>query len=258
MTWICAALSDADRVVARSRAAAPRRGRHPGADARHPARHLRPRLQQRGQLGPVVPAPPALRHPQPAAVRPRVPPRLGVLRRLQRDVRRRPGPGGRSAGGQAGPGAGRAACGSWSRTTTCAWPRGCCGSGWATPPATAGIGYFCHTPWAPPDYYRMLPDDIGRALLDGILGADRAGFPRRAVGHGVHGLLRRPPRRRRGAGRGGPGRRPAGRVTYRGHVTEVARPPARRGRGRPAGARPGRRTSGRTPASCARPRAAAS
>src|SRR4029077_16128823 len=22
----------------------------------------------------------------------------------------------------------------------------------------AGIGHFCHTPWAPPDYYRMLPD----------------------------------------------------------------------------------------------------
>jgi trehalose 6-phosphate synthase len=40
----------------------------------------------------------------------------------------------------------------------------------------AGIGHFCHTPWAPPDYYRMLPDDVGRALLDGILGADRAGF----------------------------------------------------------------------------------
>jgi trehalose 6-phosphate synthase len=40
----------------------------------------------------------------------------------------------------------------------------------------AGVGYFCHTPWAPPDYYRMLPADTARALLDGILGADRAGF----------------------------------------------------------------------------------
>ena len=38
----------------------------------------------------------------------------------------------------------------------------------------AGIGHFCHTPWAPPDYYRMLPDQVARALLDGILGADRA------------------------------------------------------------------------------------
>ena len=44
------------------------------------------------------------------------------------------------------------------------------------PSGEAGIGHFCHTPWAPPDYYRMLPDDVGRALLDGILGADRAGF----------------------------------------------------------------------------------
>ena len=50
-------------------------------------------------------------------------------------------------------------------------------TGWAaTARGEAGIGHFCHTPWAPPDYYRMLPDDVGRALLDGILGADRAGF----------------------------------------------------------------------------------
>jgi len=40
----------------------------------------------------------------------------------------------------------------------------------------AGIGHFCHTPWAPPDYYRLLPAEVGRALLDGMLGADRAGF----------------------------------------------------------------------------------
>src|SRR4029077_4559014 len=40
----------------------------------------------------------------------------------------------------------------------------------------AGIGHFCHTPWAPPDYYRMLPDDVGREVLDGLLGADHAGF----------------------------------------------------------------------------------
>ena len=39
-----------------------------------------------------------------------------------------------------------------------------------------GIAHFCHTPWAPPDYYRMLPAEMGRALLDGILGADHAGF----------------------------------------------------------------------------------
>ncbi|AXG79429.1 alpha,alpha-trehalose-phosphate synthase (UDP-forming) [Streptomyces paludis] len=38
------------------------------------------------------------------------------------------------------------------------------------------IGHFSHTPWAPPDYFRLLPDDIARQLLRGILGADRAGF----------------------------------------------------------------------------------
>lgn len=38
------------------------------------------------------------------------------------------------------------------------------------------IGYFCHTPWAPPDYFALLPDSVGREVLEGILGADHAGF----------------------------------------------------------------------------------
>ncbi|MEV5733761.1 trehalose-6-phosphate synthase [Streptomyces sp. NPDC052292] len=38
------------------------------------------------------------------------------------------------------------------------------------------IGHFSHTPWAPPDYFRLLPDDIAAELLTGILGADRAAF----------------------------------------------------------------------------------
>jgi trehalose 6-phosphate synthase len=38
------------------------------------------------------------------------------------------------------------------------------------------IAHFEHTPWAPPDYYRMLPDDVGREVLEGMLGADHAGF----------------------------------------------------------------------------------
>ena len=38
------------------------------------------------------------------------------------------------------------------------------------------IAHFSHTPWAPPDYYRMLPHDVGREVLTGILGADHAGF----------------------------------------------------------------------------------
>ncbi|MGW0995139.1 alpha,alpha-trehalose-phosphate synthase (UDP-forming) [Streptomyces sp. NPDC002523] len=38
------------------------------------------------------------------------------------------------------------------------------------------IGHFSHTPWAPLDYFRLLPDDIAAELLTGILGADRAAF----------------------------------------------------------------------------------
>lgn len=38
------------------------------------------------------------------------------------------------------------------------------------------IGHFSHTPWAPPDYYRLLPDDVAEQVLRGILGGDRAGF----------------------------------------------------------------------------------
>jgi trehalose 6-phosphate synthase len=84
----------------------------------------------------------------------------------------------------------------------------------------AGIGHFCHTPWAPPDYYRMLPEEMGRALLEGMLAADRAGFhaERWAVAFvrccaAILGADVAPVTY--GAG-------PAWRVTYRGHVTEVA------------------------------------
>jgi trehalose 6-phosphate synthase len=38
------------------------------------------------------------------------------------------------------------------------------------------IAHFSHTPWAPAQYYRMLPDDVGREVIEGILGADHAGF----------------------------------------------------------------------------------
>ncbi|MGW2725699.1 alpha,alpha-trehalose-phosphate synthase (UDP-forming) [Streptomyces sp. NPDC001492] len=38
------------------------------------------------------------------------------------------------------------------------------------------IGHFSHTPWAPVDYFRILPDDIAEQLLHGMLGADRLGF----------------------------------------------------------------------------------
>ncbi len=88
----------------------------------------------------------------------------------------------------------------------------------------AGIAHFCHTPWAPPDYYRMLPDDAGVALLDGILGADRAGFhaERWAVAFMDCCAVLLGADVARTGGLDGPGPGLVGRVTYRGHVTEVA------------------------------------
>jgi trehalose 6-phosphate synthase len=38
------------------------------------------------------------------------------------------------------------------------------------------IAHFSHTPWAPVDYFRLLPDDVACEVLAGILGADHAGF----------------------------------------------------------------------------------
>jgi trehalose 6-phosphate synthase len=38
------------------------------------------------------------------------------------------------------------------------------------------IAHFSHTPWAPVDYFRLLPDSVAEQVLDGILGADHAGF----------------------------------------------------------------------------------
>ncbi|MEU6348636.1 trehalose-6-phosphate synthase [Streptomyces sp. NPDC047072] len=38
------------------------------------------------------------------------------------------------------------------------------------------IAHFSHTPWAPLDYFRLLPDDIAGQVLRGMLGADRLGF----------------------------------------------------------------------------------
>lgn len=96
----------------------------------------------------------------------------------------------------------------------------------------ARIAHFAHTPWAPPEYYRMLPDDVAAAILEGMLGADHAGFladrwaqafldccevvlgaqvTRVADGSGP-----------RGAAPGAAGRGAVGRVLHRGRVTEVA------------------------------------
>ena len=81
----------------------------------------------------------------------------------------------------------------------------------------ARIAHFEHTPWAPPEYFRLLPDDVASAILDGMLGADHAGF---LAWHWADAFLdcceavlgAEVTRTRPGAGR----------VSYRGHVTEVA------------------------------------
>ncbi|HTW21276.1 MAG TPA: trehalose-6-phosphate synthase [Mycobacteriales bacterium] len=38
------------------------------------------------------------------------------------------------------------------------------------------IGLFTHTPWSTPENFALLPDDVARALLTGMLGADTLGF----------------------------------------------------------------------------------
>jgi trehalose 6-phosphate synthase len=82
-----------------------------------------------------------------------------------------------------------------------------------------GIAHFSHTPWAPADYYRLLPSQAGQALLDGILAADHVGFHARCWADAFldccEAIL--------GAqvSRAGDGE-PTALVTHRGHVTEVA------------------------------------
>jgi len=76
------------------------------------------------------------------------------------------------------------------------------------------IAHFSHTPWAPPDYYRILPDQAARELLEGILGADHAGFLSQRWADSFldccAGIL------------GASVDRAARRGSYRGHVTSVA------------------------------------
>ena len=98
------------RPAGRGRPAGPQRSRHRrhgGPDARHRPGHLPPGLQRGGQLHAVVRPPPALRDPDRAGLRLRLPPRVVVLRGVQPGVR----------GGPVGRGRRRAPrC--WCRTTT--------------------------------------------------------------------------------------------------------------------------------------------
>jgi trehalose 6-phosphate synthase len=38
------------------------------------------------------------------------------------------------------------------------------------------IAHFTHIPWVAPEYFEILPDDVGASILDGLLGADLIGF----------------------------------------------------------------------------------
>jgi trehalose 6-phosphate synthase len=81
----------------------------------------------------------------------------------------------------------------------------------------ARIAHFEHTPWAPPEYYRMLPDDVAAAILDGMLGADHAGFLAERWASAFLDCCEAVLGARVIRGSGG-----GGRVSYRGRVTDVA------------------------------------
>ena len=121
------------------------------------------------------------------------------------------------------------------------------------------IAHFSHTPWAPPDYFRLLPDDVARETLLGMLGADHAGLPLDALGGRVrwtaatsarrrgrptqptvhvrraHHAARRAParRRRRGAARAGA---PSTTSSAAGGAARAGRRPQAHRPGRPDGA----------------------
>jgi trehalose 6-phosphate synthase len=96
----------------------------------------------------------------------------------------------------------------------------------------ARIAHFEHTPWAPPEYYRMLPDEVAVAILDGMLGADHAGFlaERWAAAFldccetvlGARVTRNAGSPGQGGVGQSGVGPTSIGQVLHRGRVTEVA------------------------------------
>jgi trehalose 6-phosphate synthase len=83
------------------------------------------------------------------------------------------------------------------------------------------IAHFSHTPWAPADYYRMLPREMGQAVLDGMLGADHVGFHARRWADAFLACCEAFLGAQVQRGESGAAR-PAGWVVHRGHVTEVA------------------------------------
>jgi trehalose 6-phosphate synthase len=75
------------------------------------------------------------------------------------------------------------------------------------------IGHFSHTPWAPVEYFGLLPDAIAAEVLDGILGADHAGFLCKRWADAFVDCCERVLGASVDAGRR--------RISYRGHVTGI-------------------------------------
>ena len=68
------------------------------------------------------------------------------------------------------------------------------------------IGHFSHTPWAPPDYFALLPDDVAAERARGHPRRRPRRLPDRALGRGLRGLLRDGARRRGATATAGPSR----------------------------------------------------
>ena len=232
MLWVCAALSDDDRAAARLAPDGPRPGRCRGGAAVR-----------------MLDIPQPIFHRAYNAVANST---LWFVHHMLYDT-----PTGRASGRASRANGKRSA-----PTTRCSRPR------WPAPrgpagapgprrdpglsplpgPAAAGragawrqIAHFSHTPWAPPDYYRMLPDDVGREVLAGILGADHAGFLCRRWADAFADCC--------AAFLGADVDASRSRVRYRGHVTSIGVHPlgvdagqlrdraSRAGRARPGGRR---------------------
>ena len=117
-----------------------------------------------------------------AGRRPRPPPRVERgLRRRQPGLRRR----------------GRRGAGARSRTRRCSFTtttstsrRASCGE--RAP--TALLSHFIHVPWPMPDYWRVLPETIRRAIHEGLLANDVVSFHTPPLAPELPALLRRHPR----------------------------------------------------------------
>ena len=73
------------------------------------------------------------------------------------------------------------------------------------------LAQFIHVPWPMPDYWRVLPESIRRAIHEGLLANDVVSFHTARWCHSFQAVLRRHPRRRAGPqGLHDPARRPRG------------------------------------------------